>query len=242
MSTANAYLTVAGIGVDVVYKHIKNMHISVYPPMGRVRVAAPDRLDEDTIRLAIVQRLPWIKKQRERLRAADRQSEREMIAGESHYFWGQRLRLELNETAGRPHVDVAGTKLRLTVATDSDSAVRRKMLDAWYRRQLKAAIPALVEKWQPSIGRDVTGWTVRRMKTKWGSCNPDSGRLWFNVELVKKHPACLEYIVVHEMTHLLERTHNDRFVELMDKHLPNWRALRDELNGAPLAEESWANE
>lgn len=239
MSTANAYLTVAGIGVDVVYKHIKNMHISVYPPMGRVRVAAPERLDEDAIRLAIVQRLPWIKKQREQLRAADRQSEREMIAGESHYFWGQRLRLELKETEGRPHVDIAGTKLRLTAAADSDIAARRKLLDAWYRSQLKAAIPPLLEKWQPAIGRDVTGWTVRRMKTKWGSCNPDSGRLWFNVALAKKHPACLEYIVVHEMTHLLERTHNDRFVELMDVYLPNWRALRDELNGAPLAEEEW---
>lgn len=239
MSTANAYLTVAGIGVDVVYKHIKNMHISVYPPMGRVRVAAPERLDEDAIRLAIVQRLPWIKKQREQLRAADRQSEREMIAGESHYFWGQRLRLELRETEGQPRVDIAGTKVRLTAPVGSDSAGRRKVLDAWYRRQLKAAIPALVEKWQPAIGRDVTGWTVRRMKTKWGSCNPDSGRLWFNVELAKKHPACLEYIVLHEMTHLLERTHNDRFVDLMDRHLPNWRALRDELNRAPLADEEW---
>ncbi|GAB3124777.1 M48 family metallopeptidase [Glaciibacter psychrotolerans] len=239
MSTANAYLTVAGIGVDVVYKHIKNMHISVYPPRGRVRVAAPERLDEDAIRLAIVQRLPWIKKQREQLQAADRQSEREMIAGESHYVWGQRLRLEIQEVSGRPHVDVAGSKLRLTVAADSDGAARRKALDAWHRRQLKAAIPALVEKWQPLIGREVTGWTVRRMKTKWGSCNPDSGRLWFNVELAKKHPACLEYIVVHEMTHLHERTHNDRFVELMDKNLPNWRALRDELNGAPLADEEW---
>jgi predicted metal-dependent hydrolase len=239
MSTANAYLTVAGIGVDVVYKHIKNMHISVYPPMGRVRVAAPDRVDEDAIRLAVVQRLPWIKKQREQLRAADRQSEREMLAGESHYVWGQRLRLEIQERSGRPHVAVLGSKLRMTVAADSDSAARRKVLDAWYRRQLKNSIPALVEKWQLIIARDITGWTVRRMKTKWGSCNPDTGRIWFNLELVKKRPACLEYIVVHEMTHLLERTHNDRFVELMDKNLPNWRALRDELNGAPLADEEW---
>ena len=239
MSTANAYLTVAGIGVDVVYKHIKNMHISVYPPMGRVRVAAPERLDEDAIRVAIVQRLPWIKKQREQLRAADRQSEREMIAGESHYVWGQRLRLEIQEVSGRPHIDVNGSKLRLKIAANSDSIARRKLLETWHRRQLKAAIPALVEKWQPTIGREVTAWTVRRMKTKWGSCNPDTGRIWFNLELAKKHPVCLEYIVVHELTHLLERTHNDRFVGLMDKNLPNWRALRDELNGAPLADEEW---
>lgn len=239
MNTGSDYLTVAGIGVDVVYKNIKNMHISVYPPIGRVRVAAPERLDEDAIRLAIVQRLPWIKKQREQLRAANRQTEREMLTGESHYVWGQRLRLEIAGSEGRSRVTVAGSKLRLTAAPAADSVARRKMLDAWYRSQLKAAIPALIEKWQPVIAQQLTGYTVRRMKTKWGSCNPESGRLWFNVELAKKHPGCLEYIVVHEMTHLLERTHNERFVQLMDTNLPNWRTLRDDLNGAPLADEEW---
>lgn len=239
MSTANAYLTVAGIGVDVVYKHIKNMHISVYPPMGRVRVAAPERFDEDAIRLAVVQRLPWIKKQRQQLRDAERQSEREVVTGESHYVWGQRLRLKLIETAGRPHVDVSGSKLQLSLPVGSDSVQRRKLLEEWYRKQIKAAIPPLLEKWELIIGREVNGWTVRRMKTKWGSCNPESANLWFNVELAKKHPRCLEYIVVHEMAHLHERTHNDRFVELMDRYLPDWRARRDELNGAPLANEEW---
>ena len=239
MSTANDYLTVAGIGVDVVYKNIKNMHISVYPPIGRVRVAAPDRLDEEAIRLAVVQRLPWIKKQREQLRDAERQSEREMVTGESHYVWGQRLRLKLIETTGRPHVDIVRSKLQLSLPAASDSAHRRKLLEVWYRKQIKAAIPLLIEKWEPIIGQEVNGWTVRRMKTKWGSCNPESANLWFNIELAKKHPSCLEYIVVHEMTHFHERTHNDRFVELMDKLLPNWRATRDELNGAPLAEEEW---
>lgn len=239
MSTANAYLTVAGINVDVIYKNIKNMHISVYPPVGRVRVAAPERLDEDAIRLAIVQRLPWIKKQREQLRAAERQSEREMVTGESHFVWGQRLRLTMIESAGRPYVDVVGSKLQLSVPMATDDAHRRKFLEAWYRKQIKAAIPALIEKWEPIIGRKVNGWTVRRMKTKWGSCNPESAKIWFNIELAKKHPGCLEYIVVHEMTHFHERTHNDRFVELMDKYLPNWRAIRDELNGAPLADEDW---
>lgn len=239
MSTANGCLTVAGINVDVVYKDIKNMHISVYPPIGRVRVAAPDRIDEDTIRLAVVQRLPWIKKQREQLQAAERQSEREMVTGESHYVWGQRLRLKLTDAAGRPHIDVVGSKLQLSVSTGMDDAHRRRFLESWYRNQIKAVLPQLIEKWEPVIGLKVNGWTVRRMKTKWGSCNPESGNLWFNIELAKKHPGCLEYIVVHEMTHFHERTHNDRFVELMDGHLPNWRATRDELNGAPLAEEEW---
>jgi len=239
MNTANAYLTVAGINVDVVYKSIKNMHISVYPPLGRVRVAAPDRLDEEAVRLAIIQRLPWIKKQRELLRNADRQSEREMVTGESHYVWGERLRLKVAETTGRPRVDILGSKLQLAFSEDADSARRRKLLESWYRKQIKGAIPPLIEKWEPIIGHKVSGWTVRRMKTKWASCNPESGNLWFNVELAKKHPNCLEYIVVHEMTHFHERTHNNRFVELMDDYLPSWRATRDELNGAPLAEEEW---
>ena len=239
MSTANAYLTVAGISVDVVYKNIKNMHISVYPPVGRVRVAAPERFDEDAIRLAIVQRLPWIKKQRKQLQAAERQSEREMVTGESHYVWGQRLRLKMIENGGRSHVYVVGSKLHLSLPADTDNARRRKLLESWYREQIKEAIPPLIEKWEPIIGRRVNGYTVRRMKTKWGSCNPESARIWFNIELAKKHPGCLEYIVVHEMTHFHERTHNDRFVALMDRHLPNWRVIRDELNGAPLAAEEW---
>jgi len=239
MSTGSDYLTVAGINVDVVYKKIKNMHISVYPPMGRVRVAAPERLDEDAIRLAVVQRLPWIKKQREQLQTAERQSEREMVTGESHYVWGQRLRLTLIETDGRPRIDSVGSKLQLTVPSGTSEAERRRLLESWYRKQIKAAIPLLIEKWETIIGRNVNSWIVRRMKTKWGSCNPDTASLWFNIELAKKNPGCLEYIVVHEMTHLLERTHNNRFVALMDKNLPNWRALRDELNGAPLAEEDW---
>ena len=112
-------------------------------------------------------------------------------------------------------------------------------IERFYRRELKAAIEPIVARWDPIIGKPVPAWTVRRMKTKWGSCNPDTGRMWFNIELAKKSPACLEYLVVHEMTHLLERGHNDRFTALMDQHLPNWRALRDELNGAPLADERW---
>ena len=239
MSTANSYLTVAGINVDVVYKDIKNMHISVYPPFGRVHVAAPLRLDENAIRLAVVQRLPWIKSQQDQLVNAQRQSQREMVTGESHYVWGQRLRLALEETAGRPRIDVSGKKLVLSGTSNLDDVDRRKVLEAWYRRQLKAAIPPLIAKWEPIVGLPVSNWTVRRMKTKWGTCNPDSASLWFNIELAKKDPACLEYIVVHEMTHFLERTHNARFVELMDKHLPNWRSTRDLLNGAPLTAESW---
>src|SRR5680860_685628 len=240
MSTANAYMRVADIGVDVIFKDIKNLHIGVYPPLGRVRVAAPERLTEEAIRLAIVQRLPWIRKQRDRLQNAERQSAREMVSGETHYVWGSRLRLEIVERPGCAKVEISGSKLRFYVPSDTGTKRRRRVLDAWYRKQLKASIPDLVRKWEPMISNKVNGWTVRRMKTKWGSCNPKTGRISLNLELAKKHPGCLEYIVVHEMTHLRERTHGDRLTELLDDYLPNWRALRDELNDAPLAEEVWS--
>ncbi|MGO1347363.1 MAG: M48 family metallopeptidase [Brevibacterium aurantiacum] len=238
MSTANAYLTVAGLDVDVVYKDIKNLHISVYPPVGRVRVAAPERIDEDAIRLAVVQRLPWIKKQRQQLQDADRQTERRMLSGESHYVWGERLRLDTSKH-GRSNVIVSGNTLWVKTPADYDDAQRRAVLDRWYRNEIKNAIPPLLEKWQPIIGEEASKVVVRRMKTKWGTCQTESRAIWLNPELAKKNPRCLEYIVVHELTHLVERTHNERFTELMDQHMPDWRARRDELNEAPLASEEW---
>jgi predicted metal-dependent hydrolase len=238
MSTANAYLTVRGISIDVVYKDIKNLHIGVYPPIGRVRVAAPERLDEEQVRLAVIQRLPWIKKQRKQLQDAARQSPREMVTGESHYVWGIRHRLKVIERPGRAHVEM-GQRLLLYVPEGTDTDTRLKLLQDWQRKQLRLAVPSLISKWEPIIGRKVPRWSVRRMKTKWGSCNRETGHIWFNVELAKKHPDCLEYIVVHEMAHLLERHHGDRFTKLMDGFVPDWRARRDELNMSPLAEEKW---
>src|SRR6266576_1607987 len=234
MSTANAYLTVRGINIDVVYKDIKNLHIGVYPPVGRVRVAAPKRLDEDQIRLAVIQRLPWIKRQRQQLQDAARQSPREMVTGESHYVWGVRHRLKVIERPGRAHVELDGNRLLLYVPAGTDTAMRIKLLQDWQRKQLRLAVPQLIARWEPVIGREVPRWSVRRMKTKWGSCNRETGHIWFNLELAKKHPLCLEYIVVHEMTHLLERNHGDRFTRLMNRFLPSWRARRDDLNQAPL--------
>jgi predicted metal-dependent hydrolase len=242
MSTANAYLTVAGLGIDVVYKDIKNLHISVYPPVGRIRVAAPERTSEDVIRLAIVQRLPWIKRQRKQLETAERQSKREMLSGESHYVWGNRYRLDVSHTSGNYSVRLKGKSLVVTAPSTADADARRATLDRWYRRQVKAAIPALLSKWQPVVGAEVDTIVVRRMKTKWGTCKQESRTVWINPELAKKNPRCLEYIVVHELTHLHERTHNDRFVALMDKVMPDWRARRDELNGSPLPEEDWPSQ
>jgi predicted metal-dependent hydrolase len=239
MSTTSAYMTVRGIAIDIIYKDIKNLHIGVYPPFGRVRVAAPTRLDDGDIRLAVIQRLSWIKKQRERLRSAERQSAREMVTGESHYAWGARLRLRVIERPGRAHIEVDGERLLLYVSRGTDGPVRMAVLQRWQREQLRSRIPELIAQWEPTVGRTVPKWSIRRMKTKWGSCNRETGHIWFNLELAKKHPDCLEYVVVHEMTHLIERGHGERFTRLMDKILPDWRARREELNRAPLAEEEW---
>jgi len=239
MSTASAYLTVGGIGIDVVYKDIKNLHIGVYPPLGRVRVAAPDRLDDDQIRLAVVQRLAWIKRQRQQLQDAVRQSPREMVTGESHYVWGVRHRLQIIERPGRGRIETGQNRLLLAVPPEVGTEARLKLLEDWRRLQLRAAILDLIAKWEPAIGRPVARWSVRRMRTKWGSCNRETGHIWFNLELAKKHPLCLEYLVVHEMTHLLERGHGERFTQLMDGFMPDWRNRRDLLNSAPLADEDW---
>jgi predicted metal-dependent hydrolase len=239
MSTANGRLTVRGIDIEIVYKDIKNLHIGVYPPGGRVRVAAPKRLDKEQIRLAVIQRLPWIKQQQKQLRDAVRQSEREMVTGESHYVWGSRLRLRVVERPGRAHVEVDRNHLVLYMPEGSDQEARTVALQRWYRSELRRAIPPLISKWEPMIGRSVSQWGIKRMKTKWGSCNRESGHIWINLELAKKHPNCLEYVVVHEMAHLLERNHGEAFVKLMDSLLPDWRSRRDALNNAPLADEVW---
>lgn len=240
MSTADTHFTVRGIDIDVVYKDIKHLHIGVYPPEGRVRVAAPHRLDDGQVRLAVVQRLTWIKRQRDQLRSVERQTEREMVTGESHYVWGVRRRLKVVERPGRAHVETDGERLTLYVPADTPTDKRREYLDKWYRDQLRQALPDLIAKWEQRLGVTVPKWTIRRMKTKWGSCNRETRHIWFNVELAKKHPDCLEYIVVHEMTHYLERGHGERFTKLMDAQMPDWRSRRDQLNAEPLAEEMWS--
>ena len=217
MSTTSAYLTVRGIDVDVIYKDIKNLHIGVYPPLGRVRVAAPERLDDEQVRLAVIQRLPWIKRQREQLRTVPRQTEREMVTGESHYVWGTRRRLKVVERPGRTHFEIDGDRLVLYTPGTTTAEQRRAALDQWHRQQLREVLPSVIENLGTEARCVGPKWTIRRMKTKWGSCNRETRHLWFNVELAKKHPDCLEYIVVHEMAHYFERTHGERFTKLMDK-------------------------
>lgn len=239
MSTTSRELEVGGIEIDVVFKRIKNLHVSVYPPAGRVRVSAPEQLTDDQIRLAVSKRLPWIRRQRDQLRSAERQTRREMVTGESHYVWGRRTRLKVVEQAGSPQIVHNGERLIFYASANLDEAVRREKLENWYRLELRTKAAEYLDRWVPIVGEPVSAWGVRRMKTKWGSCNAETRRMTFNTELAKKHPACLEYVVVHELVHLKERHHNDRFRGLMDGHLPQWRSLRDELNSAPLAHEDW---
>jgi predicted metal-dependent hydrolase len=239
MSTGNSQLNVRGIPVEVVRKDIKNLHIGVYPPGGRVRVAAPTRLDDERVRLAVIHRLPWIKRQRRQFQDAARQTPREMVPGESHYVWGKRLRLKVIERPGRAHVEIDGDRLLLYMPVGSDNDARTNALQLWQRSELRRAVPPLIEKWEPVVGRSVQQWGIRRMKTKWGSCNRETGHIWINLELAKKHPYSLEYVVVHEMAHLVERNHGERFAKLMDSLMADWRPRRDALNAAPLADEAW---
>ena len=240
MTTDQRHITVRGISVEIVRKDIKHLHLGVYPPSGRVRVASPSRLDDDAVRLAVISRLGWIRRQQAEFAQQDRQSQREFVTGESHYFWGRRYRIDMIEHNGPPAVRLPNnTTMELRVRPGSDRGVREAVLHRWYRHQLRAELPALVAKWQPRVGVIVNDVRIKKMKTRWGSCNAGAGRIWLNLELVKKPPACLAYILVHEMVHFLERHHNERFRALMDALMPQWRLYKDELNRAPLAHETW---
>jgi predicted metal-dependent hydrolase len=233
-------ITVNGLVVHVVRKDIKNLHLAVYPPSGMVRIAAPLRVNDDAVRLYTISKLAWIKRQQAKFQGQDRQSVREFVSGESHYFQGRRYLLQVIYHDGPPHVTLRTRKtLDLHVPTGSDTAQRERVLRAWYRTQLKKVVPPLIAKWEEIIGVQVAAWGVKQMKRKWGTCNTQARRIWLNLELVKKPVQCLEYIIVHEMVHLLERHHNDRFAAYMDKFMPQWRFFRKELNNSPLGHEIW---
>ena len=234
-------ITVSGIAVEVVRKDIKNLHLGVYPPLGRVRVAVPLVVSDEAVRLAVIDKLGWIKRQRAQFSRQPRQSEREMVNGESHYFLGQRYRLRVHEHVGPARVARRGiASLDLFVRPGSTAEQRETVLLHWHRAQLKALIPPLLAHWQPLLGVAVSSWGVKKMKTKWGSCNVAARRIWLNLELAKKPESCLEYIVVHELVHLLERQHNARFTALMAQHLPDWQQRRALLKASVLGHEVWA--
>jgi len=232
-------LQLGEIAVDVVKKDIRNVHLSVYPPTGKVRISAPLRMDLDTIRLFAIARLGWIRRQQKKVNAQERETPREYLDRESHYLWGKRYLLKLVEKDAAPSVELEHSHIVLQVRPGSGEEKKQGVLDEWYRGQLKEAVPAVVAKWEPLMGVKVRRFFVQRMKTKWGSCSHAAATIRLNTELAKKPPECLEYVVVHEMAHLLEPTHNSRFTALMDQFVPGWQVRRETLNRLPVRHEHW---
>lgn len=236
MNTKIRRIEVGDYQVFVVQKEIKNLHLGVYPPDGRIRVAAPLIMSEDAIRLAVIEKLGWIKRQKLKFELQARESKRQMIEGESHYFLGQRYRLKVNLSDQAPAVSIKGLKsLELNINITASEQERLDLLQTWYRKELKALLTPLIEKWCSRLELNSIKWGIKRMRTKWGSCSPDSRRIWINLELAKKPLRCIEYIVVHELVHFVVRKHDDRFTNQMDRLLPHWRSIRDELNQMPLS-------
>ena len=227
------------IAVDVVFKDIKNIHLSVYPPIGKVRVSAPLRMELETIRVFTLSKLGWIKPQQQRFLGQERETPREYLARESHFVWGKRYLLKLVEKDEAPEVELKHSHMLLHVRPGTSEETKQAIVALWYREQVKSAVSAIIAKWEPIMDVKVGRVFVQKMKTKWGSCNPASRSIRLNTELAKKPRECLEYVTVHEMVHLLERHHNDRFVALMDANIPQWRHYRDMLNRSPLAHEEW---
>lgn len=225
--------------VEVELKDIKNVHLSVYPPNGRVRITAPKRMDIETVRVYAISRLGWIKEQQRKFKEQERETPREYLDRESHYLWGVRYLLEIIEDEQPSGIELSHKRMILHVRPGADQAKKQVIVEEWYRKQIRLEAEPLIEKWEQKIGVKVKRLFIQRMKTRWGSCKPDTGNIRLNTELAKKPRECLEYIIVHELAHLLEPTHNAQFIVLMDKYLPHWRQLRAELNRAPLGHVDW---
>jgi hypothetical protein len=233
-------MTISNIKIDVVRKDIKNIHLAVYPPTGRVRIAAPLSVNEDAIRLFTISKLGWIKRHQRKFEGQERISPREYKNRESHYFQGKRYLLNIIEADAPPKVVVRNkTYIDLYLRPKTPIAKRHEIMKEWYRQKLKEKIPSLIKKWEKKMDVLVNEFGVKKMKTKWGTCNREAKRIWLNLGLAKKPTQCLEYIVVHEMVHLLERNHNDRFISLMNEFMPKWKFYRDELNRLPVRHENW---
>lgn len=231
MNTEKTQITVSGINIDVIKKDIKNMHLSVHPPTGRVRISSPKEMETKSIRLFAISKLDWIKKHIKNFLQQNRQPEREFVQGESHYFHGQRYLLNIIEQEAPPKVKIRNKKyMDLCVRPGSDTKKKKEVVKEFYRSELKKQIPPIIEKWEKKMGLEVSIWQVRQMKTKWGSCVTENKKIILNLELSKKAPECLEYVVVHEMVHLQERLHTERFKALLDRYMPSWKERREKLN------------
>ena len=227
------------ITADVTLKEIKNVHLSVHPPTGHVTISAPSRMSLDTIRVFALSKLPWIRQQQRKLREQERETPREYLERESHYLWGQRYLLSIVEEPREPSVELVHRRMILRVRPGTSPEGREAILSHWYREQLKPEAAALIAAWEPRLGVQLERFYVQRMKTRWGSCNSHARTIRLNTELAKKPKECLEYLVVHELIHLIEPSHNAHFIAQMDRHLPSWQFHREQLNRLPVRHERW---
>jgi predicted metal-dependent hydrolase len=233
-------IELGGVEVRITRKAIKNIHLSVHPPDGKVTLACPVATPEDTIRLYLASKIGWVKRQQKLLQGKDRQSQRKYVTGETHYLFGRAYRLKVIQSVGNSNVQVKGKKrIELTVQSDMSEDAKQELMKEFYRAQLKKVLVKMIDDWSNKMNVSPEKWQVKAMKTKWGSCNTAKKSLLFNLELAKKPKSCIEYIVVHELVHLKERLHNDRFVYLMDMHIPKWREHKVELNKLPVSHAEW---
>ncbi len=234
-------ITVGGIEVLVLHKDVKNLHLNVLPPNGKVRVSAPIGMSDDAIITFVVSRISWIKKKRNNFESQERQTLREYKSGESHFLFGKRYKLEVVESNEKPSVMLKGkTKIILSARPEATIKKKESIMNKFYRMELEKKLETLIIKWQKKIKVTPTFWGIRKMRTRWGTCDERSRRIWFNFELAKKPENCIQYVVVHELVHLIERKHDKYFVGLMDKYLPKWRSEKEELNKFILSYERWS--
>lgn len=232
-------IQIGRLSIQLTKKDIKNVHLSVYPPKGRVTLTAPSATRLGVARAYAISKLGWIREQQKKLQSQARETPREFVERESHYLWGRRYLMTVVYRQTKPVLSLDHRRITLSVRPGSDRAKRQQVINEWHKSLLHDVVPRLIQKWESKLKVKVSGYFLQRMKTKWGSCNHCARHIRLNTELVKKPKDLLEYVVVHEMIHLLEPTHNARFVDLLDLHYPSWREARAELNELPLAAEVW---
>lgn len=232
-------IQIGEIPITVTLKDVRKVHLSVHPPDGRVTLVAPTSTRLDVARAYAISKLTWIREQQRKLFNQARETPRQLIERESHYLWGRRYLLTIVQQEAKPSVRLDHKRITLHIRPGSDATKRAQVFHEWHKSLLHEAIPSFIQKWEPRLGVEVKSYFLQRMKTKWGSCNHQAGHIRLNTELVKKPKDLLEYVIVHEMAHLLEPTHSAPFVAILNEHYPTWQEDRAELNELPLAAESW---
>ena len=240
MTTKTNKTIVSNLQIETVRKDIKNIHLGVYPPDGRVRVSLPLKINDETLRLFIISKKSWIKKQQKKFLQQERQTKREYVSGETHYFFGRRYQLNVNNSDSEPKIEIRKKKhIDLYVKPNTSIQQKERIFEKFYRSELEKIIPKLVQKWKKKVGTKVNEVKIRKMKTKWGTCNSKDKRIWLNLELAKKPLQCIDYVFVHELVHLIEKRHSDRFIQLLESSYPNWLSRKEELNQGILSYFEW---